>query len=196
MRARRDSDDEEHQRPENPRQLGVLHAAADVLLIRFGERADLQLLLHVSLQHADPREALLGEGRNGAVLVLNGAIAGLHTAADKHHRDACKRHQHEGDKRELPTEEEHGDDDADQHHRCLDQADHAHSDKLADRIQVVGQTCHQVAGVHLLIERLVELLQMEEEVLAKVVLHIARDPVDAAALKERADRLAGGCGDE
>ena len=150
---------------------------------------DFQVFLDESLHHPNTRKILLGVGRNVAKLILHEAVASLESAAHDRHGDRHERQNGECHQRELPVDNEHQDRHDDEHNDRADQADHAHADKLANCVEIVGQAGHEIAGVHLAIESLVERLQVAEGRISEVVFEKPGNAIHRAALHEREDRL-------
>ncbi len=103
-------------------------------------------------------------------LILNESKAALQCAAYQHHGQGHNRQDGECDQRELPVDERHQYRDRHQHQARLDKTDHPHADKLPYLVEVVGQPCHEIAGVHFTVKLLIQALQMTERVIPHVVL--------------------------
>ena len=72
-----------------------------------------------------------------------------------------------------------------QHDPRTDKADHPHADELSNLIQVVRQSRHEIARVHVAVKALVERLQVRERIISQFVFEKPRHTIDRGTLDKR-----------
>ena len=142
------------------------HRTALHLLVLTGEGGDLRLLLRVRLDRADPGDVLLRPLRELGELLLDLEEPLLHVRLEVGHQDDDHREVGERDERQPHVDEEHEREPGDEDHDRAADVDDGRADEVADGLEVVRQTRHEVAGAGLNVELLIQREQMPREVLA------------------------------
>ena len=124
------------------------------------------------LRRAHAGDAGFDDGVDLRLLLLDGHVCARHAAALAHREPDGNREQHEQHQRNLPLDAHHDDDRAHERDRREDDVLRAVVRHLRDGEEIGGHAAHQLARAALIKERKAHVLQMLEEILAHVGLHV------------------------
>ena len=181
-----------HERPENPPQRRQPHGLLAVLRADAIEAANLVFFLRVSLDHPDAGEVLQRVGAHLAQLILRLARPAENMPAEIAHDDGYERHRHHRPQRQPRVDGGHQRQTKKNRHHGVDDGQGAEAHKLAHRVDIVGQTRHQVADLVVLKIAERQLLQMSEHDVAQISLAAARETVNVDAPAEAQKPLQRG----
>ena len=172
---------------ERPLQANQPAVARDVLLVGLAELREFGALLAVRPHDSHARQVLLRHGAQLGELLLDALEPPVDRRAEDLDRHRDKRQRQQRDHRQPRIDRDHQDDGDDEHERGLGRIHHRWPGHHADGVEVVGRTRHQVAGPAFLVERRRQALQVPEEIVAEVVLHVPRDADDDLPHEEPED---------
>ena len=161
-----------------------------VLGVGDSEPLQLRLFLAVGAHDADARQRFLGDGADVGQLRLDLLEPLVDGAPEELHRQGHERQRDQREQREPCVDGQHQDEGHHEPEQRVRGIHHRRSDHLAHGVQVVGGAGHQVAGATRLEVGDRHLLELREEVVAHVVLDIARRPDEDAAHEEPEDAAA------
>ncbi len=189
-------EEERHARIEQALEPDEAPVAAQELLVGVREALELLLLLPVRLDDADAREGLLRNRAEVGELRLDLLEPRVNGSAEVAHRQRHERQRDERDQGQSHVDREHQPDGDNEQEDGAHRIHQGRSDHHAHGAQVAGRAGHQVAGPVGLIEGQRQALEVPEEVVADVVLDVARraddDPPHEEAEDAADDRHADG----
>src|SRR5512139_452151 len=136
-----------HKWPEYAPQRGEPHGFFTVLGTDFAKTADLIFFLSVGLDDANSREIFQDIGAQGAYLFLSLARTAKNLPAKVAHDDWNKRHRHHRPQGEPGIDGDHQCQAEKNHHNGIDDRQRTESHELAHRVNIVGQTRHEIADL-------------------------------------------------
>ena len=167
-------------------------AGLDIVGIGSGEPADLGRALVVGPQHAQAGQVLLHPDADPGEVLLDGLELLVRAAAEVSYRQRDQRHGREDDQSEQPVRPSHDGEHRRDHNPDLGRVHQPRPQQGAHLGEVVGHPRHQVAGAVALVKRPIQRDQVGADVVAQVVLDIARDRDQNPAHRILRDSLAGG----
>ena len=159
-------------------------ARPEQLVGRLGQLVELALLLPEALHDADARHGLLDDGGDLARELLGVPARREDALAQAQGRPQQRGRDEQHHERERGRQEQH---DPERDHEHEDVADHDRQElqQALDQHDVGARPAHQLTGLHLVVAREVESLQLAEDRGAEVVLHRECDAATAEAADVR-----------
>ena len=167
----RDSDgcEELDERRQQGRQFGRRHESPEVAVVLDHEAADFKVLPVEGADDADPRNSLFQKRRNVSHLALDVMAGPAQAGAEEVDRKDDEGDDNQGQQGQLPVEEEHGPQGADEDDRFLDEGNEVACNGRLQSRDVIGQVAHDIARLVLVEVRQGQGLQVTIQGFADIV---------------------------